>query len=456
VDWYRLRPWLGTLARLVLGVVWLWAGWAKLRSPRSFTQVVRAYDATPEWLSKAIGYGLPVLEICLGVLLIVGVVVRMTAIVSALLLVVFAIGLIQAAARDIQLSCGCFGGGGATGGKTTYTLDLLRDAGLLVLAVFLARWPMTRLSIDEYLGRHDYVAPPSAKRMRTPQGQRKYQALIETRRKQARERALYLNGSMALVVVLIAVIGIGVQAGRAKIEGTLTATNASVSNGVVYGKAAAATVDLYEDFQCPHCLEFEEQTKTYLDAAVVANKAQVRFHPLAFLDSSSNGNRYSSRAANAALCASDLSVDTFVKYHNVLFGKDSKGQQVQPAEGSDGRKDGNFILYASQAGMNPAQISTFTTCLTNETHKALVEAITEQASKDGITSTPTVKVNGTTLKKNDLASLQAAIAAADAKGPAPSPSPTKSPAPASSTSAVPTPTQTAKPSTPAPSSSPAG
>jgi hypothetical protein len=128
---------------------------------------------------------------------------------------------------------------------------------------------------------------------------------------------------------------------------------------------------------------------------------------------------------------------------------------VQPAEGSNGRTDGNFILYASQAGLNPAQISTFTTCLTNEAHKPLVEAITEQASKDGITGTPTVKVNGTSLKKNDLASLQAAIAAADAKGPAPSPSPTKSPSPATPTPAVPTPTPTAKPATPA-SSSPAG
>ncbi len=103
VDWYRLRPWLGTLVRLVLGVVWLWAGWAKLRSPRTFVQAVRAYDATPEWLSKAIGYGLPVLEVCLGVLLIVGVVVRMAAAVSGVLLVVFLIGIIQAAARGIKL-----------------------------------------------------------------------------------------------------------------------------------------------------------------------------------------------------------------------------------------------------------------------------------------------------------------------------------------------------------------
>ena len=83
--------------------------------PRTFVQAVRAYDATPEWLSKAIGYGMPVLELCLGVLLIVGIMVRIAAAVSALLLLVFLIGIIQAAARGIQLECGCFGGGGHDG-----------------------------------------------------------------------------------------------------------------------------------------------------------------------------------------------------------------------------------------------------------------------------------------------------------------------------------------------------
>jgi len=119
VNWITVRGWLGTVARLVLGVVWIWASWSKLHSPRTFVQAVRAYDATPEWLSKAIGYGLPVLEFCLGVLLIIGIAVRLSAAVSALLFVVFLVGLIQAAARDLQLSCGCFGGGGSTD-STTY------------------------------------------------------------------------------------------------------------------------------------------------------------------------------------------------------------------------------------------------------------------------------------------------------------------------------------------------
>ena len=435
VNWITVRGWLGTVARLVLGVVWIWASWSKLHSPRTFVQAVRAYDATPEWLSKAIGYGLPVLEFCLGVLLIIGIAVRLSAAMSALLFVVFLVGLIQAAARDLQLSCGCFGGGGSTD-STTYTLDILRDIGLLILAVFLVLWSMTRLSLEEYLTRHDYVEPPSPKRMRSQGGARKYNAMLEARRKQARERALYVNSSLAIVVILVSVIGIGVQAGRAKIAGDLTATNASVTNGVVYGKKAAATVDIYEDFQCPVCQQFEQDVHEKLDADVKANLAQVRFHPIAILDSASSGNRYSSRAANAAVCASDVSVDFFVTYHNYLYGKDKQGNLVQPEENSNGRTDGNLITYATAAGIPTEASTTFGSCVTGEEHKALVAAMTDKASQNGINSTPTVYVNGKKLADHSLATLEAAIAAADAKGPAPSPSPTTSPSGTASGSAT--------------------
>ena len=194
-------------------------------------QAVRAYDATPEWLSKAIGYGLPVLELCIGALLIVGVVVRLAAIVSTALFAVFLVGVLQAAARGIKLECGCFGGGGTTT-STTYTLDVLRDVGLWCSAVYLIVWPLTRWSVDEYLARNDFVAPPSAKRMRTGQGARKYNAMLEARRKAARERTLYLSASLSVLIVLISIVGIGVQANRAKIQGDLTATNATATNGV--------------------------------------------------------------------------------------------------------------------------------------------------------------------------------------------------------------------------------
>ncbi len=425
MSWYRTRPWLGLLARLVLAAIWAWAALEKLGSPRNFTRAVRAYDATPEWLSQAIGYGLPVLELALAVLLLLGVTTRLAASVSTFLFVVFIIGIVQAAIRGIKLDCGCFGGGGTTT-STTYTLDLLRDLGLLVLAVFLVLWPLTALSIDRYNTRHDEVELPSAKRLRTKDGLRKYEAAVAAKRKAARVRETYLNIAVAIVVAMVAFIGVGVQGNRAKVDGSTTATNASVKHGVVNGTKAAATIDVYEDFQCPHCEEFEQQAGAALVAAPKANTAQVRYHPIAILDRFSNGNNYSTRAANAAICASDASVAFFLKYHETLFGKDKEGATVQPEENGNGRSNADFVRYAKEAGLTGEAYTTFTSCVNSETHKALVEAMTVQASKDGVNSTPTIKVNGKTLKNNTLAELQKAIADAAKKGPAPTPAPASS------------------------------
>lgn len=442
-NWTAARPWLGTVARLVLGVVWIWAALSKIRSPRVFTQAVRAYDATPEWLSKAIGYGLPVLEVSLGLLLILGLVTRIAAAVSSVLFVVFLVGLVQAAVRGIQLECGCFGGGGVTDGGTRYTLDILLDVGLLVLSAYLVVWAFTYLSTDGFLARNDVVEPPSAKRLRTEPGRRKYEAQLAAQEARAASRARWLVGSLTGVVILVVLIGIGVQSSRAKITGSLTATHASVASGVVFGKKAAATIDVYEDFQCPNCLSFEKSVGSTLDKDVRANKAQVRYHPIAILNRSSNGHRYSSRAANAALCASDISVDAFVAYHNVLYGK-INGKQVQPSEGSNGRTNAQLDAYAKSAGITGSALTTFQGCVSNEKHKGLVQAFTELASQKGVRGTPTIKVNGKTIS-NSLTAFNSAVAKALKSGPAPSPSVTPSPSTSGSGSASVSATASASP-----------
>jgi protein-disulfide isomerase len=444
-DWQKIKPWLGAVIRLFLGAVWLWASLSKLHNPRGFVQTVRAYDATPEWLSRAIGYGLPVLELSLAVLLILGVAVRLAAIASAVLFVIFLIGLIQASARGLKLECGCFGGGGTTDGSTSYFLDTLRDLGLLALALYLVVWTMTMLSVEQFMARNDVVVVPSAKRLRTDAGRRKYEAQLAVVETNARSRSMYLNGSLSLFVVLVVIIGIGVQSNRAKITGSITATHATVANGVVYGKKAAATVEVYEDFGCPVCEQFEGEVATKLDTDVKANLAQVKFHPISILDRNSP-NQYSTRAAGAALCASDISVDAFVGYHNLLYGSPG-GKQWQPKEGTSGPTNTQLITLAKNATLKltAAQVTTFSGCVNASTHKALVQAMTDQSSKRGVSGTPTVYVNGKKLGSNTWAALSAAIAAADAKGPAPSPSPTPSPTPTASvtTSGAPKPSGSA-------------
>jgi uncharacterized membrane protein YphA (DoxX/SURF4 family) len=95
-----------------------------------------------------VAFGLPVLEIAVGLALLLGVFVRTAAIAAAVLLVVFIGAVGSARARGLQIDCGCFGNGGqVAAGQTAYPLEIVRDAALLLIAVLLARWPASRLAL---------------------------------------------------------------------------------------------------------------------------------------------------------------------------------------------------------------------------------------------------------------------------------------------------------------------
>ena len=136
------------VARIVLGVVWIVAGLIKLPDPAGSVRAVRAFQLLPEAVVPAVGYGLPLLEVALGLLLVLGVSVRIAAIVSAALLGAFLIGVGSAWARGLSIDCGCFGGGGAVASdQTRYGTEILRDAVLLLVAAVLIRWPASRFAL---------------------------------------------------------------------------------------------------------------------------------------------------------------------------------------------------------------------------------------------------------------------------------------------------------------------
>jgi uncharacterized membrane protein YphA (DoxX/SURF4 family) len=150
----RARPWLSLAARLVLAAVFAAAGWPKLLDPDGTVRSVRAFRLVPEALVPAFGYGLPMLELALAALLLVGLLTRPAAAVVGVLLVMFMIGIAAAWARGLSIECGCFGasGGPVVDPTRGYALDLLRDAGLLALAVWLVVVPRSRFSLDARLG----------------------------------------------------------------------------------------------------------------------------------------------------------------------------------------------------------------------------------------------------------------------------------------------------------------
>lgn len=147
--WTGRLDWLGTGSRLVLGGVLLVAGLAKVTDPVASVTAVRAYELLPESMERFTGYGLPFLELGLALLLLAGFATRVAAIVGGVLMIGFVIGIISAWSRGLTIDCGCFGGGGTVdAADVNYVTPLLRDAGLVLLAAYLAWRPRSMLAMD--------------------------------------------------------------------------------------------------------------------------------------------------------------------------------------------------------------------------------------------------------------------------------------------------------------------
>jgi uncharacterized membrane protein YphA (DoxX/SURF4 family) len=150
----RVRDVVGLLARLSLASIWLFSGYLKAVDPRTTVVAVRGYQIFPESLVVPFASVLPYLELALGLLLLAGLATRLTAVLSAVVLVAFIAGVISAAARGLSIDCGCFGGGGdVAAGQTAYVQEILRDLGFLVLAGYLVIRPETPFSVDRWVHR---------------------------------------------------------------------------------------------------------------------------------------------------------------------------------------------------------------------------------------------------------------------------------------------------------------
>lgn len=148
-DW---RDWVGLAARLVVGVVLLVAGALKIVNIPAMELAINAYKIFPYEIVKVLAYVVPISELVLGVLLVLGLFTRISAILSGLMFAAFIAGIASAWTRGLSLDCGCFGGGGEIDpSDTKYLEEILRDIGLLALCAWLSIRPRSLLSVDQWL-----------------------------------------------------------------------------------------------------------------------------------------------------------------------------------------------------------------------------------------------------------------------------------------------------------------
>lgn len=227
-----------------------------------------------------------------------------------------------------------------------------------------------------------------------------------------KQRNLITVGIVTVVIALIAVGGYAVKAESDKnktVDEVINPANTTKDYGVDYttevatGTAAKDPVKVvaYEDFQCPACRSFEEQSGAFLDDAVAKGDITVEYRPISFLDEQSNGNRYSSRSASAAMCVlNESGVKAFKDMHRILFAS-------QPEEGTNGLPDSGLIDFAKQAGATGID-----SCIKSERFVPWIEAATQASRGEEVSATPTVLVDGKHIKTPTPEALQAAIDAA--------------------------------------------
>jgi putative oxidoreductase len=120
------------LLRFGLGALFVYSGWLKLRDPTTFATEVTNYHFFPS-LAPYLAVMLPPAEMVVGAGLIVLPPLwrRAAALSTALLCAMFTVAVAQAAARHINVDCGCFGG--SSGPVTKWTV--VRDVALFASAL---------------------------------------------------------------------------------------------------------------------------------------------------------------------------------------------------------------------------------------------------------------------------------------------------------------------------------
>ena len=97
--------------RIILGIVFLYSAYSKLKNPLVFSESIYNYQILGMVLSAWAAVLVPVLEGIVGVGLITGLWLRESLILTAALYMVFDLMILQAMIRGLDIDCGCFSPG---------------------------------------------------------------------------------------------------------------------------------------------------------------------------------------------------------------------------------------------------------------------------------------------------------------------------------------------------------
>ncbi|WP_380175708.1 DsbA family protein [Kineococcus sp. DHX-1] len=229
---------------------------------------------------------------------------------------------------------------------------------------------------------------------------RRAKAAALRQRELARERSRrVLLISIAVVVVLALVAVVVVVIDRSRKDDVALAAQAVPPNasgkaeGIVLPgtpAAGAPTLDVWLDYQCPYCKEFETAAGDSVVQLAADGKARVVVHTLTFLDGKL-GNDASQRAAEGAAAAD--AQGRFAEYNKVVFAN-------QPSQEGTGYTDAQLRDFAQQAGV--PDLAKWQSALEGHAYRDYVESVADSMDANGVSGTPTVTVTPAGGQKKEI------------------------------------------------------
>ena len=205
------------------------------------------------------------------------------------------------------------------------------------------------------------------------------------KKREARRRILTIGGvALAMILIVGGAIAVSLwqqDKDQKKLE---QAVSAESDYGVAIGPTDAPhDVVIYEDFLCPFCGQLEKATRDDLARLAADGKVRVEYRPFDLL---SRLGDYPIRATNAfALVLEKSGADVAKKFHDLLY-------ENQPSEEDPGAvTDDDLVNLAVEAGATESDVRDG---IENLAKKSWVDEATAEASKAGVTGTPTILLDG--------------------------------------------------------------
>jgi protein-disulfide isomerase len=205
-----------------------------------------------------------------------------------------------------------------------------------------------------------------------------------------RRRTWTVVGVAAVVLAVAAGAGMLVANGGgqdSKASGPVTAPAGAAGKDrlvLAVGPAdAPATLDVYEDFRCPACKQFEDGFRSTVNQLHRSGRLRIAYHLVTLIDGNLGGSG-SLHAAGAAACAQDAG--RFGAYHDVLY-------RNQPAESDDAFGDDDHLIELARR-VDGLDTAAFRACVRDGRHQSWAEQSQTAFSDSGYASTPTVLLNG--------------------------------------------------------------